>query len=162
MRALTVEELGFVSGGSATGPAVTQEGWSQLGAFESYLVTGIRNGKKGGGNGDFANHSVESGSFADHWMGKAMDFGGMDVMEAARILGDTVRMGRFDNDGIDEYLPVALVGGGILFVGAVGIAVVVGGPIVTVATIAGAAWGGGVAAIYFWDRAFGDPSMLPN
>ncbi len=43
MRALTSEELGFVSGGSAQGPMFTPQGWQQLGGIlETVIVTASR------------------------------------------------------------------------------------------------------------------------
>ncbi len=71
MRALTMDEVGFVSGGNVHGPMFTPEGWQQLSAaeVEVIIVTAARKLLGGGGSGMAAENSTAT-SFEETSMGQ--------------------------------------------------------------------------------------------
>jgi hypothetical protein len=91
MRALTVAELGFVSGGSAEGPQWGGTGmakYKRLGALEIVIVTGIRNPFDG---------ANDPGALEEICTGLAGAIGGIAGGALGGVLG----------------IPVGIVGGGL-------------------------------------------------
>jgi hypothetical protein len=161
MRALTVEELGFVSGGNVEGPMFNRQGHQQLNTdinnlLETVIVWGQR--KSGGGSPPEQHLNDFASDFGGTTQGRMTDYFGAVSDAAANI-----RRGLSDADFWDESAGLALFATGLVVIGVAAGGIVVGASaaaigaaVVTTVTVGGVAY----YCLRVADEAFGDPTGL--
>jgi len=88
MRALTVEELGYVSGGNVNGPMFTKESWQQLSASGELIIVRASAPNTGGGGVQFFDQNEYVTAFSQTSLGRMGDaWGGMSNSARGAVLG---------------------------------------------------------------------------